>query len=314
MFDLPHLLRHPDWVQSLDSARLLTRGSPLSLRNFLLRITPAMNRYGVLWNADGKFGGAAQMIQRVGEKYSQMTFLSTPPEAIPSGTVSGLEGLIRQAGVWGSHFLACELPAESDLLPVFRHVEFNIWAHQTIFRFRGATSSSPTLAYRWRLWNGSDIPAMVKLHRGLVPSLFQPIEPVTRKRMLGLVLYHADGHLLGYADLDYGSRGIWVLPFLLPEADDSQVLIDLVASLPAALGRPIFICARSYQPWLADMLRSPEFEARPEEVLLVRYLVVRAVQAEVQTRLLPEAAQGERSVPLTPIVRAARRQSQIPKR
>jgi len=155
--------------------------------------------------------------------------------------------------------------------------------------------------YLWRTWNANDMRAMISLYRGVVPGLFQPIEPLTRKAALGLVLYQPEGELIGYADLDYGPKGVWAQPVLSPEANDPQILSDLQKAIPNLNNRPVFLAARSYQPWLASLAAQLPVETQGSQLLMVRYLVRQSKAAEPQAFALYEVGNIERSMPVSQI-------------
>jgi len=103
--------------------------------------------------------------------------------------------------------------------------------------------------------------AITSLYRGIVPGLFQPIEPLTRKAALGLVLFNPEGELIGYADLDYGPKGVWAQPVLSPEANDPQILSDLQKAIPDLKNRPVFWQRApinpGWHPWLPNSPAKP---------------------------------------------------------
>ena len=284
-------------VQSLDSVRSVTRGNPQNLRNLFFQLTLAFNQVSAVWEENARLICSAQAVNLSGEPSGQLTFLATEPECTPEAITGILENLIQASGTWQVRYLLCDLPVDSDFLPSFRRADFNIWARQRLFCFTGTIASPDSTKYPWHSWNSNDIKAMMGLHRNLVPKLFQNIEPLTRQSMLGLVLYDERNTLLGYADLEYGPRGIWVQPFLLPEADDPQILLDLLAHLPATFQRPVSICARSYQPWLEDMLSQLPAEAGEEQALLVHYLVIQEKLGQALQSRVFETYHNDGSVP-----------------
>ncbi|MFZ3070150.1 MAG: hypothetical protein WA110_03390 [Anaerolineaceae bacterium] len=285
-------------AQSLDHIRLVTNGNPLTWGNLLFPTAPAVNQYSAVWEEASQPPCYARVVHQVGEPNGQLTFLVAEPESDSGAVTCLLEDLIRHSGTWGARYLLCDLPTDSAFLPAFRRADFNIWARQRLFRFIGTLPRPLSMAYAWRPWNSGDIKAMLSLYRNLVPKLFQSIEPLTRKAMLGLVLTDQKNNLLGYADLEYGMRGIWVLPFLLPEANDPQILLDMLASLPATFQRPVYICARSYQPWMEDVVSHLPVESGGEQALMVRYLVLQEKVPQAVQRQVFETNPSDGSVPV----------------
>lgn len=294
-------MRRTDLLQSLDYLRLVTRGEPFNLRNLMHSISPPIEQYVGYCDNDPERPCYAQVISRVDETQGQLTFLGACDDADQSDIASLLENLIANAGKWGTHYITCDLPANSPHLNGFKKAGFLTWANQTIFRLAPAVLEGSKPEFVWRTWNANDMRAMTCLYRGVVPGLFQPIEPLTRKAALGLVLYHPEGELLGYADLDYGPKGVWVQPVLSPEANDPQILSDLQQAIPELYSRPAFLAVRSYQPWLASLAAQVPGEVQGSQLLMVRYLVRQLKVAEPQAFALYETGNIERSMPVSQI-------------
>ena len=288
-------------LQSLDYLRLVTRGEPFNLRNLMHSISPPIEQYIGYCDNDPERPCYAQVISRVDETQGQLTFLGARDDTDQSDIACLLENLIANAGKWGTHYITCDLPANSPHLNGFKKAGFLTWANQTVFRMAPAVLEGSKPEFVWRTWNANDMRAMTCLYRGVVPGLFQPIEPLTRKAALGLVLYHPEGELLGYADLDYGPKGVWVQPVLSPEANDPQILSDLQQAIPELYSRPAFLAVRSYQPWLASLAAQVPGEVQGSQLLMVRYLVRQLKVAEPQAFALYETGNIERSMPVSQI-------------
>ena len=296
-------MRRTDLLQSLDSLRLVTRGEPFNLRNLVQSISPPVEQYSACCDNNPDSPCFAQVISLVDETHAQLTFLGAAAETDQKDITGLLEHLVANAGKWGTHYITCDLPSDSPHFKGFKDAGFLNWASQTIFHLRPDALDAGKPQFAWRTWTTADMRAMTSLYRGIVPGLFQPIEPLTRQTSLGLVLYHAEGSLFGYADLDYGPKGVWVQPVLSPEADDPQVLCDLLKAIPELYGRPVFLAARSYQPWLASLAAQVPGEVCSTQLLLVRYLVRQLKVEETQAFALYEGRNVERGLPVSQIHR-----------
>ena len=288
-------------LQSLDTLRLVTRGEPFNLRNLAHSISPPIEQYIAYCDNNQERPCYAQVISKVDETQAKLTFLGALADTDQSDIACLLENLIANAGKWGTHYITGDLPTDSPHLTGFKKAGFLTWANQTVFRLGPTTAQSEKPEYLWRTWNVNDTRAMTSLYRGVVPGLFQPIEPLTHKAALGLVLYHPEGELLGYADLDYGPKGVWVQPVLAPEANDPKILSDLQKAIPELYNRPVFLAARSYQPWLASLAAQLPGEIQGSQLLMVRYLVRQLRVAEPQAFALYETGNIERSMPVSQI-------------
>ena len=288
-------------LQSLDYLRLVTRGEPFNLRNLMHSISPPVEQYIAYCDNDPERPCYAQVISRVDETQGQLTFLGALADTDQSDIACLLENLIANAGKWGTHYITCDLPTDSPHLTGFKKAGFLTWANQTVFKLSPVSPESSKPQFAWHTWNANDMRAMTSLYRGVVPGLFQPIEPLTRKAALGLVLFNPEGELIGYADLDYGPKGVWAQPVLSPEANDPQILSDLQKAIPGLNNRPVFLAARSYQPWLASLASQIPGDTQGSQLLMVRYLVRQLKAAEPQAFALYDVGNIERSMPVSQI-------------
>ena len=88
------------------------------------------------------------------------------------------------------------------------------------------------------------------------------------------MVYYQNGELLAFVELKYGQRGIWVQPFVHPDAEDvQQILLDLFSKIPNRRSRPVYICVRSYQSWLELAIEELGGEAGPRQAVMVKQLV-----------------------------------------
>lgn len=227
-----------------------------------------------------------------------------PPAAESSEDVIPLlEGLIVEAGQWGAKQVLADIAPDSELFIQFRKAGFSVLAKHWVFKFAPQGVPAPELNGKWRLWTSEDISAIRALHSVLVPPLIQTIEPLTRLEMLGLVYDAGSGGKQAYADLVYGPVGVWVLPFINPQAveNTADLLAQLLNSLPDLAGRPVYITARSYQPWIESGLENLPGEKGPEQAVMVRYLAIRQrVYDEIPFASL-ENGKPEPTVPLASI-------------
>lgn len=276
--------------------RLATRGKPLAFRNILSSLAPQVLQYGVLMEEPAVRPACVQMVMKETDCFGQLNFLMNKPEVDETVLLNLLEQLMKGSGELGARWLLADLPVDSALLPIFRQANFNVWARQSLYQ--SPTGGERGKGHSWRTWTNADIPAMTNLHRSIVPKLFQIIEPLTRRTALGLVLFHEDRRLAGYADLDIGPQGIWAQPYFEPDVDDPQVLLDLVNAIDNPLKRPIYIAARSYQPWLQGMLEELDFPLDSEQALLVRYLAVRAFAGQTSEKAAYDSVTAERGLPV----------------
>ena len=233
---------------------------------------------------------------------AQINYLLQPEEADPDDLVVLLEGLIKQAGHWGAKLVTAELNTDSEFFPQFRRAGFSVLAKQRVFRC-AVPGENRAIQGEWRIWNSADIPVMRRLYLTLVPPLIQPVEPLTRREMLGLVFYDNKNGLQAYADLVYGPVGVWVLPLIHPQTPTpiDALMSMMLRSLPDINGRPVYITARSYQPWVESSLEGIGGEPGPEQGLMIHYMALQH-RLETEFSFAPiENGKPEPTVPYSPI-------------
>ena len=209
-----------------------------------------------------------------------------------------LEAAIKVAGEWGAQVLLADLPSDSGCLPLFKRLGFIHWADQKVYGLELKKTSQKPLSYQWRTWTSADMPALEAVYRSLVPGLFQPIEQLTRKAKLGLILQDEKGKCIGFVDYDEGPKGIWLQPFLLPELNDADVIRDMLSALHVFWNGSVFISARSYQPWVEALAQSEGAEFVSGQNLLVKYLAAPVPAAETLKNFRLEKGRIESSFPL----------------
>jgi hypothetical protein len=282
----------------------LTRGTPLSLTQLISTINPMDHLFtGIYETENGSSKSIGQIYQAQELAGAQLNFLLPGEVSSLQGLVPLLEGLIKKVGHWGAKYITADLAVDSDLLPHFRQAGFSVLAKQRVFRCTSDLQNQETRLNKWRLWTNKDIWAIRNLHSTLVPPIMQPVEPLTRRKMLGLVYFDDEGELKAYADLVYGPSGAWVLPFLHPQTREQplDLLCSLLDSLPERNNRAVYFVARSYQPWLENALNKSTADPGPEQALLVRYLALRQqIKVEFSYGSL-ENGNREPTIPLAPI-------------
>jgi hypothetical protein len=255
----------------------LTRGAPLSLTSLLTAIRPMDHVFTGLYQPEEK---STKLIGQVHQSPSMsgahINYLLQVDEDDQSDLVVLLEGLIKEVGNWGSKQITADLNTDSKLFPQFRRAGFSVLAKQRVFRCL-VPDGIIKVQGGWRIWTSEDIPRMRRLYLTLVPPLIQPVEPLTRREMLGLVFYDHQGSLQAYADLVYGPVGIWVLPLIHPQTKYSidVMLSQMLLNLPEINGRRVYVTARSYQPWVESGLEAMGGEPGPEQGLMIHYMALR---------------------------------------
>lgn len=233
---------------------------------------------------------------------AQISYILQPDGVDPDELVNLLEGLITEAGGWGAKLITADLETGSAFFPQFRRAGFSVLAKQRVYRC-SVPAESDSLPGRWRIWASEDIQSIRRLYLTLVPPLIQPVEPLTRREMLGLVYCDQNGSLQAYADMVYGPVGVWILPLIHPQVEIpiDLLLARMLMSLPDINGRPVYVTARSYQPWVESGLDAIGGEPGPEQGLMIHYMALQR-RLEAEFSFVPvEKGKPEPTVPYSPI-------------
>ena len=308
--DLPALYRLRSQSVFLDSALLLTRG-PLPLPGALFSfLAPSMGLFTCVHEGSKQDGGPliGQLIHPPGAPFAHLTFL-TPDGALESPRTSGLvEYLMALSGERGALRLLADADEHSPVYDALRSSGFAVYSRQRIWQVplprrvaasQGSNGRPPAQPRPWRGARDQDVLPIRLLYNALVPGLVQQVEPLATQTPRGLVYYQA-GELLAYMEVKYGHRGIWVQPFIHPDAENSaQYFIDLLNRLPSRGSRPVYICVRSYQSWLEPAIETLGAVPGPRQAVMARQLA--AAQKSARPFALParvESAQPEATLPI----------------
>ena len=282
----------------------LTCGNPLSWSQLISSFNPLDHVFTGVYDPGSDGSKTIGQIYQSGDWVgAQLHYLLPSGDKNTQDMAILLEGLIHQAGQWGAKHVIADLSVDSVLFGSFRQTGFSVLAKQRVFRCETAWEPPKETINKWRIWTSKDVKAMRSLYDTLVPPVIQTVEPLTKRKMLGMVYYDQDGDLKAYADLVYGPIGAWVLPFVDPQTKEHplDLLGQLILDLPDLNNRTVYLITRSYQPWLENALSSSSASPGPEQALMIRYLALRQrVKNEFSFGTL-ESGNPEPTVPLTPI-------------
>jgi hypothetical protein len=268
VLDLPLLSRYRRDMLSLDTARLLTRGNPLSTAALLSYLDPRRHIYTAV-AADNGTSLMGQITLREEESSARLTFLA-PAQDIDGLTQPLLEHLVTQAGEWGAFHLLAEVDEDSPAFRLLRQAGFSMYAWQRIWKlpFSGPDDRKKDM---WRQVAETDWPAVQSLYGQIIPALLHPVESLP-KQAVGLVC-RPEGALQAYVSVNSGPKGIWIQPIVPPDSDCvSEQLAALTDAMAGGRERPIYVCVRSYQAWLESILEDLGAQPGPRQAVMVRRL------------------------------------------
>jgi len=300
--DLPILHRYRHRGLFLDAATMLTRGQFLVPAGAMLAyFAPAIGIFTFLCeNGDHSESPLlGQVTHPPGSPSARLSFLA-PESALESFELPALlDYAALQIGERGAFHIQAEVDEQHGALEPLRNAGFAIYARQRIWQLE----EPPSLEVEplaCRLCKDQDVPAVRSLYNDLVPGLVQQVEPPPRSGSRSLV-YYQDGMLLAYLELRYGPFGIWVQPFVHPDAENSvNQLVLRLQNLPNRHSRPVYVCVRSYQSWLEPFIDEIGAKSSSSQALMVRHLAISRLAAQVFA--LP-AINGKHPEPTAPMMR-----------
>jgi hypothetical protein len=317
--DLPLLYRYRNRSVFLDSALVLTRGSLLFPGALVSYVIPSMGitTYVCSTEEDHKKALFGQFIHQREAPFAQLTFLA-PYHALASpGFALLLDTLMVRAGEQGIFRLLAHVDEKNHAFEALRHSSFAVYTRQRIWKFIGQDhehpdetgktgdqskdpAEKPSREFRWRTARSGDAHSIRTLYNNVVPGLVQQVEPFSMTNSPKGMVYVQGNEVLAYVNLLYGPRGIWVQPFVHPDAQEVlHQFLSLIHQLPHRRSRPVYVCIRSYQSWLESALESLGARSGPRQAVMVKQLAVVQKVTHPVTRPVLEAGQPEITTSIT---------------
>ncbi len=296
---LPALYRFRNQCLFLDSTRLLTQGP---------RLLPLVALFAQLGSATGTFtfyarGESKQVLlgqvnHLAGKTSARLSFL-TPFSGLDSDTLPLLvEYITRKMGERGAYNLLAEVSERDQAMEALRKAGLGVYARQRVWQLTGQPLGEARTT-PWKPGSSRDIISVRSLYCNLVPGLVQQMEPPPNHRVNGLV-YRDGDEVLAYIEVKYGPRGIWVQPFIHPDAEKvPDRMVHLMQNIPFRRSRPVYICIRTYQSWLEPALEDLGAEPGPRQAVMVKRLAVMQKAARLLTLPALEGRQPEVTASIT---------------
>ncbi len=278
IFDLPYLYGFREEAIGLDTARTLTRGSPLGAVGLMAYVNPARHIYSAIANG-GKDSVLGGIIHGRDETFAKLLYLAPVSQLGHPDVPALIENLAAQAGAWGAFHILAEVNETSDAFVPLRKSGFAVYAWQRMWDVSQMAETGTSV--EWTRIKSEHLHSVQNLHYQIVPPLLQPIEPQP-KAASG---WMCNEGLKCYVSVSQGVYGIVLAPLIHPEAANvSEKLASLIANLPDRKNRPIYICVRSYQAWLEPVLADLGAQGADRQAVMVKHLAhlvkdAQAVQA-----------------------------------
>ena len=261
----------------LDSESGLTHGChPLS-DALLAYLMPGTRPATWVWR-DHHQAAFGQLRHRPHLEQARILFVAPGlSDSLEGGWMSLVDQLAIEAGQRGAQSLIAEVDESSREFEALRAAGFAVYARQSVWKLAKLVPG-PAADIGVRAADTRDIVGISVLYTNLVPRLVQQVEPALPQAR-GYVL-EREGELIAFLDVRRGPLGIWLDPYLHPEAFElsAEVVQAVLGCLsnPAAL--PIYACVRRYQDWLQEVLAQIGFELLGTQAMLVKRLTARVME------------------------------------
>ncbi len=294
--DITTLYRYRHQTVFLNSSLVLTRGPKLVTGALISYFTPSSGIFTSVCanNRDSDQVLIGQCTHTAGSPLAQLIFLVPDAALGTSDLPLLLEHLMIRMGERGSFRLLADVDERTTAYESLRRASFAVYSRQRIWQLKGQPVGQAA-ELSWRVATEQDVIAVRSLYHNVIPGLVQQVEPFPPAGGLRGMVYREREELLAYAELKYGLRGIWVQPFVHPDAEEVAAwLFDLLLNLPNRFSRPVYLCIRSYESWLEPALEALGAEAGPRQAMMVKHLAI--PQKVVRTFVLPALEGGHPEV------------------
>lgn len=264
----------------LDSETGLLRGNH-SLQNALFAyLIPGTGAPTIVWRAAATDGGRSafgQLAHKIGEEQARIMCIAPPCDEAPEAWTSILEKLAVEAGDRGALNLLAEVNEEGCEFEALRTAGFAVYARQSLWKLtEGQPLQTNAHAVPLRPTTELDLIGISTLCSNIIPRLVQQVEPVNQRIVRGYVLEHR-GEIIAFLDVRRGPLGVWIEPYLHPEAYklSEAVLHTSLHLIAEGNDKPIYLCIHRYQDWLQEIVARAGFKALGSQAVMVKRLTAR---------------------------------------
>jgi hypothetical protein len=267
LLDLPILHRYRNEALGFDATRALTRGNPLGTMGWMSYMDPTRHMYAAITddsNGSSLLGG---VYQARGEMCAKLSYLAPASKLDDPALIALLENLAAEAGIWGAFHVVAEVDEDCAAFTSLRAAGFSVYAWQRMWDVSELAGSEASGG--WVRANSIHLPGIQSLYQQIVPPLLQPVEQMPRQAG-GFICSEDFKCYVSYAS---GAYGIALHPLIHPEATSvPDKLFALVSRLPNRRNRRVYVCVRSYQAWLENILADLGGSAGPRQAVMVKHL------------------------------------------
>jgi hypothetical protein len=261
----------------LDSESGLTHGChPLS-DALIAYLMPGTRPATWVWR-DHHQAVFGQLRHRPNHEQARLLFMAPAlTDVLERGWLLLMEQLAVEAGRRGALSLIAEVDESSREFEALRMSGYAVYARQSVWKL-AQPMGQPAAEIGVRAADARDGVGINVLYTNIVPRLVQQAEPAPTGAR-GYVL-EREGEVIAFLDVRRGPAGIWLDPYLHPEAYELSrgVVQSVLSRLPNPDSLPVYLCVRRYQDWLQDILAQIGFDLVGAQAMLVKRLTARVME------------------------------------
>lgn len=283
LLDLPLMLRLKQNAIVLHSELGLTEDARGQNSALLSSIVFPRGLHTLLGHVDDK-NVVGQFRHRSGESNAHIVYLAPTLEEDEADTIwlHMLDAMAEHAGANGAQTLLAEVELSHRLFETMRRAGYAVYSRQVIWRraplSHGFWSTDLTITPE----GDDDQLGIAALLGFTIPRIMQTVMGPSTD-MAGLV-YRKDGRVEAYLAYSEGKHGVFLMPYVHPEA--LREAADVVAAALLKIGRcrklPIYVCVRGYQGWLENAMLDLGFSPWLEQAVMVKHLTAGVRQASFE--------------------------------
>lgn len=269
--DVPLLRRYHGRGQILDTEMRLTQDAQVGPTSYLSSLIFNRGIYSYMARS-GTHEVMGQFRYKSDDVNAHVLYTGPDYDEVDEGAwYALLDVMAREAGKLSAHSLIAEVDHHSGLFEIMRRARFACYMRQTIWR-HDAVIAQPVLPLTEE--TGGDQIGIMSLVCHTVPTLQQAVALPTMEGQ-GYV-YRVQHQVEAYIAVCEGRSGVYLMPFIHPNViPQARAIIESAAARISAVSRlPVYVAARSYQPWLDDVLDSMNFTPVLEQAVMVRQIAV----------------------------------------
>jgi hypothetical protein len=294
------------------------------LRGALVGMVARSDSPTLIWKSeDGENAGFIQLLLEEDRQHAHILYISPDlpqqetaqlaDDAVnavnPINDVNGINGsekvwlslldqAVAEVGKYGIHSLIAEVDENGPELPILRHAGFAVYARQDIWVLDRGTSVDGEVdaTYKLRPRLEKDDWDIQLLYANTVPRLVQLVEPIP-PIAAGSTWVQRDekNELAAIVQIHEGSVATWMRFFIHPgaESDSADILKAALLVKKPSLSRPVYLCLRRYEGWIASVLKESGFTKWGSQAVLVKHTV------HYRQQKMPKAAVNLEGVPVS---------------